>query len=90
MNTLLHAIVYVAYTITDYTQYILTNTDCKYNWITKKTGRGFPNGCETSRIPHFLDNWLKDSGEVLRFTRRPHFTPPPRKIPDTHFCLRSS
>jgi hypothetical protein len=30
------------------------------------TGRGGPQGCETSRLPHFLDN---------RLTRRPPFTP---------------
>jgi hypothetical protein len=35
------------------------------------TGRGGSLGCETSRFPHFLDNLLKDGGEVLSFTRRP-------------------
>jgi hypothetical protein len=24
------------------------------------TGRGSPWGCETSKVPHFLDNWLID------------------------------
>jgi hypothetical protein len=24
------------------------------------TGRGETEGCETSRFPHFLDNWLTD------------------------------
>jgi hypothetical protein len=47
------------------------------------TGRGGPKGCETSRLPHFLDR-LTDSGEVVSLTRRPPFTP--RKIPGTHFC----
>jgi hypothetical protein len=37
------------------------------------TGRGGPSGCETSRLPHILDN-------------RPPFNP--RKIPGTHFCSR--
>jgi hypothetical protein len=51
------------------------------------TDRGGPQGCETSRLPHFLDNRLTDDGEVS-LTRRPHFTP--RKIPGTHFCWRLS
>jgi hypothetical protein len=44
------------------------------------TGRG----CETSRFPHFLDNRLTDSGEIISLTRRPPFTH--RWIPGTHFC----
>jgi hypothetical protein len=47
-------------------------------------GRGGPYGCESSRIPHFLDNRLTGDGEVVSLNRRPNFTP--RKIPDTHFC----
>jgi hypothetical protein len=39
------------------------------------TGRGGPWGCETSRLPHFLDNLLTDGFEVVRLTRRPPFTP---------------
>jgi hypothetical protein len=38
------------------------------------TGRGGPYGCETSRLPHFLDNRLTDGGEVVSLTRRPLFT----------------
>jgi hypothetical protein len=34
------------------------------------------------RIPHFLDNRLKDGGEVISLTRWQRFTP--RNIPDTH------
>jgi hypothetical protein len=30
-------------------------------------------GCETSRLPHLLENLLVDGGEVVRFTRRPCF-----------------
>jgi hypothetical protein len=48
------------------------------------TGRGGPQDCETSRLPHFLDNRLTDGGEIVGLTRRPLFTP--RKILDTHFC----
>jgi hypothetical protein len=48
------------------------------------TVREGPQGCETSRFPHFLDNRLTEVGEVAGLTRRPPFTP--RKIPGTHFC----
>jgi hypothetical protein len=42
------------------------------------TGRGGPYGCETSRLPHVLDNRLTDVNEDVSLTRRPPFTP--RKI----------
>jgi hypothetical protein len=48
------------------------------------TGRECSEGCETSRLPHFLDNTLTDGGEVVSPTRRPLFTL--RNIPGTHFC----
>jgi hypothetical protein len=38
------------------------------------TGSGNPQVCETSRLPHFLDNRLKDDGEVISLTRRLPFT----------------
>jgi hypothetical protein len=34
------------------------------------TGREGRYGCETSGLPHFLDNQLTDSGEVVSLTRR--------------------
>jgi hypothetical protein len=46
------------------------------------TGHEGPQACETSRLPYFLDNRLRDGGEVVSPTRRPLFTP--RKIPGTH------
>jgi hypothetical protein len=46
--------------------------------------RGGPYGCETSRLPHFLDNRFTDGGEVVSLMHRPPFTP--RKTPGTHFC----
>jgi hypothetical protein len=49
-------------------------TDFSYNNDGKAipvTGRGSPYGCETSRLPHSLDNRLADDGEVVRRTRRP-------------------
>jgi hypothetical protein len=48
------------------------------------TGRGDPWGCDTPRLPHFLDSRLTNDGEVVSLTHRPPFTF--RKIPDTHFC----
>jgi hypothetical protein len=38
------------------------------------TGREGLYGCETSRLPHFLDSPLTDGGEVVSLTRRPLFT----------------
>jgi hypothetical protein len=48
------------------------------------TGRGDPYICETSRLPHFLDNQLTEGGEVVSLKRRQRFNP--RNIPGTHFC----
>jgi hypothetical protein len=39
------------------------------------TGHGNPYGCETSRLPHFLDNRLTHAGEVVSLKRRPPFNP---------------
>jgi hypothetical protein len=39
------------------------------------TGCGGTSDCETSRLPHFLDNRLTDGGDVS-LTRRPSYTPP--------------
>jgi hypothetical protein len=50
------------------------------------TGHDSPQGYETSRLPHFLDNQLTDSYEVVCLTCRPPFNP--RKIPGAHFCYR--
>jgi hypothetical protein len=38
-------------------------------------GRGGPQGCETSKFPHFLDNPITDGGDVGSLTRWPSFTP---------------
>jgi hypothetical protein len=35
---------------------------------------GHREGCETSRLPHFVDNPLTDGREVVSLTRRPPFT----------------
>jgi hypothetical protein len=49
------------------------------------TGRGDPLGCETSRLPHFLENRLTDGGEFVKLTRRSHFAP--GKIPRNNLYL---
>jgi hypothetical protein len=38
-------------------------------------GCGSPEGCETSKLPHFLDNQLTNGGEAVSLTCRPPFTP---------------
>jgi hypothetical protein len=58
------------------------------NWKRKSkailvAGCGGPQGSETSRLPHFLDNRLTDAGKFVNPKRRPSFTP--RKIPGTRF-----
>jgi hypothetical protein len=52
------------------------------------TGRGGSCSCETSRLPHFLNDRLTDNGDVVSLTRRPSLTP--RQIPGTNFCWRLS
>jgi hypothetical protein len=39
------------------------------------TGREGPDGCEMSRIPHFVDSRLTHGGEFVSLTQRPPFTP---------------
>jgi hypothetical protein len=67
-----------------YTELVTLNTRVFLGKVIPVTGRGGLQGCETSRLQHFLDNRLIDGGEVVSFTRRPPFTP--RMIPGTHFC----
>jgi hypothetical protein len=56
----------------------------RYTNIKQKGSEAIPViGRETSRIPHFLNNRLRDGGEVS-ITRRPPFTP--SKIPGIHLC----
>jgi hypothetical protein len=40
------------------------------------TDRGGLQGCETSRLPQFLDSRLTDGGEIVSLTCRPPFIPP--------------
>jgi hypothetical protein len=40
------------------------------------TDRGGQQGCEMSRLSHFLENWRTDGDKVVSLTRRQRFTPP--------------
>jgi hypothetical protein len=40
-------------------------------FLSMLSARGGPYDCETSRLPHFLDDRLTDGGEVIGPTRRP-------------------
>jgi hypothetical protein len=60
--------------IIEYSQFLLINALKKGKAI-PVTGRGGPEGCETSRLPHFLDNRLTDGGDVVSLTRLPPFMP---------------
>jgi hypothetical protein len=51
------------------------------------TGRGGPQGCETLRLPHFIDSWLTDGGEVVSLTHWPPLTR--RKISWYSFLLEA-
>jgi hypothetical protein len=37
---------------------------CKVNKAIPVSGRGGPEGCETSRLPHCLDNRFRDGDQV--------------------------
>jgi hypothetical protein len=42
-----------------------------------------PQGCEMSRLPHFLDSWFTDDGEVVSLMCQSPFTP--KNISGTDF-----
>jgi hypothetical protein len=48
--------------------------------------RGGPWGFKKSRIPHFLENRLRDNREIVSLMRWLPFIS--RNIPDTRFCYR--
>jgi hypothetical protein len=47
----------------------------KYSKGIPVRGREGPWGCETSSLPHYLEDQLIDGGKVVSPTRRPSFTP---------------
>jgi hypothetical protein len=52
------------------------------------TGRRGLYVCERSRLPHYLDNRLKDGSEVVNIMRRPRSTPQKQYsfASGPHFC----
>jgi hypothetical protein len=62
-------------------QFYIFIVNCYYLFfnVIKVTGREGPVGCETSRLLYFLDNRLRDGGEVFCLIRRAAFIP--RRIP---------
>jgi hypothetical protein len=58
----------------DSSQQLLINLYVKVKAI-PVTSRGSPLGCETSRLPQFLDNRLTDGGKVVSLKRRPPLPP---------------
>jgi hypothetical protein len=54
------------------------------------TGHGDLLDCETSRLPHFLDNLLTDGGEVVSLKgRTPFIAPPPQEDSWYSFLLEA-
>jgi hypothetical protein len=53
---------------------------------TPVTARGGPQGCDKSRLSHFLESRLTYGGEVVSPTRRPPFTP--QEVSRYSFLLR--
>jgi hypothetical protein len=47
----------------------------KYGKAIPVPGHGGPWGCETLRVPQYLDIRLTDGGRVVSLRRRPPFTP---------------
>jgi hypothetical protein len=54
--------------------YTLNSTLVKTGKAIPVTDRGGPYGCETLRLPHFLDSRLTNAGEVNSLKRQPAFT----------------
>jgi hypothetical protein len=52
-----------------------SNTVCKKGKAITVKDPEDPLVCETSRVPHFLNNRLTDGGEIVSLTCRPPFTP---------------
>jgi hypothetical protein len=53
----------------------LADTWCAKDKAIPVTGHEGPLGCERSRLPHFLDNWLTDGSEGVSLRCWPPFTP---------------
>jgi hypothetical protein len=71
MNTHILTLLIVLYT-KEYFLYIKGKEKGKAISVTVLGG---PYGCETSRLPYFVDNRLTDGGEVVSLKRLSPFTP---------------
>jgi hypothetical protein len=49
---------------------IIVAINPSYNQAIPVTGHWEPSACETSRLPHFLGNWIIYGGYVVSLTRR--------------------
>jgi hypothetical protein len=58
----------------DCCMFLLTKQLIKGNAV-PVTGCEGPRGCQRSRLPHLLDNWLTDGGKVVSLTHQLPFTP---------------
>jgi hypothetical protein len=58
-----------------YDLYHKGNIEVVYKKAIPETGREGPYVCETSKLPHFLDNRLKHGGEVTSLTCLLSFSP---------------
>jgi hypothetical protein len=63
--------------------YIIT---LRYGRTDSVTGRGGQYGCETSRLPHFIDKRFTDGGEVVSLKRQSDF--PTKKDSYYSFLLK--
>jgi hypothetical protein len=59
---------------------VFRNSHIKEGKAISVIGHKGPSGFETSRFPHFVDNGLKNGGEVVRLMRRQAALYPPGRF----------
>jgi hypothetical protein len=53
---------------------------CKNGKAILVTGHGGPQGCETLKLPHFLDNWFTNGDETVSLTHQQAALYPPGRF----------